>query len=184
MVDETGRGLDNGPMNLLRTLARPLLAAPFLFDGISALLNPSDHVDRACLAFPVLKDIAPEVRIEEAELHTLTRVLGASSIAASIAFATNRAPRTFAACLAGIGLPIACINAPVWTASDRQERTLLTRELTRRLALVAALALASTDRVGEPSLVWKRANWKKQRALIAAVRENERRRYAPTDTPR
>ncbi len=34
-------------MNLLRVVARPLLAAPFIADGVDALMHPRFHVERA-----------------------------------------------------------------------------------------------------------------------------------------
>lgn len=185
VVDETGRGLDNGGMNILRALARPLLAAPFIHDGISALLKPADHVARASFVLPIAERIAPGAGLEEEDLRLTTRVLGAVSLTAGIALATGRAPRTSAALLAGIALPMALINAPVWRGEDREERIALASELARRLALVGGLAIASTDRVGEPSAAWRMSNRKVQRERIAAAREIERRRCAPrTDAAR
>ena len=84
------RGLDNGGMNILRTVARPLLAAPFIHDGISALLNPADHVARASFVLPIAERIAPGAGLEEEDLRLMTRVLGAASIAAGVAFAVTR----------------------------------------------------------------------------------------------
>ena len=32
-------------MNILRSFARPMLAAPFIVDGLDALVRPSRHVE-------------------------------------------------------------------------------------------------------------------------------------------
>ena len=34
-------------MNILRSFARPMLAAPFIVDGLDALVRPSRHVEKS-----------------------------------------------------------------------------------------------------------------------------------------
>ena len=41
-------------MNLLRVVARPLLAAPFIADGVDALMHPRFHVERAAGVRPLI----------------------------------------------------------------------------------------------------------------------------------
>lgn len=164
-------------MNLLRSVARPLLAAPFLVDGLSALRSPEEHAERASVLLPLLQRVAPGLELDEEDLRLASRALGGLTLAASLSFALGKAPRTSAAVLAGIALPMACVNAPVWTAADRHERRALSSDLARRLALVGGLAIASADRVGEPSAAWRVANWKEQRERIADARAAERARF-------
>lgn len=178
MVDETRAKADNRGMNLLRSIARPLLAAPFFFDGLDALRSPEDHAERAAVLLPLLQRVAPDLDIDEDDLRPLSRILAGITIGASLGFASGKAPRTSAAVLAGIALPMAVVNAPVWTAQTRTQRRELALDLVRRLAFVGGLAIASADRVGQPSTAWRLANWKEQREKIADVRATERARLS------
>lgn len=166
-------------MNLLRLVARPLLAAPFIVDGVCALRHPYDHVERAHDVLPAAQRVFPSFSPTDSELTTMTRVLGGVTTAAGLCFATGRAPRASAALLAVIAVPMAVTNNPVWMAKDREERTQILSSLVSRLGLVGGLAIASADRVGRPSAAWKVGNWRRQRALIADVRAAERARFAP-----
>lgn len=163
-------------MNILRLVARPLLAAPFIVDGVSALRSPRVHVDRARAVLPLVEKIAPEAEIDEEDLTLATRALGGVAVASGVCFALGRAPRAAASVLAGIAVPMALVNAPVWTARSTSERREMVSDLVRRLALVGGLGIAAADRVGEPSAAWKVANWRAQRGRIAEVRAEERRR--------
>lgn len=51
---------NNRSMNLLRIVARPLLAAPFIADGVDALMRPYVHVERAAGVRPLI-DKATEI---------------------------------------------------------------------------------------------------------------------------
>lgn len=162
-------------MNLLRLLARPMLAAPFIVDGASALRSPSEHVDRARAALPLLERLAPGLKVDDEDLRLTTRALGAVMLGAGAAFATGRAPRSSAAVLAGLAVPMTLINAPVWAAESKEDRREKTKELSGRLALVGGLAIASMDRMGRPSAAWRLSNSRAQRRAIAEARDAERR---------
>lgn len=169
-------------MNLLRLLARPLLAAPLLVDGFSALRSPSEHVDRAHAVLPLVEKLIPGLTIDDEDLRVTTRVLGAVMIGAGTAFALGKAPRTSAVILAGLAAPMAFVNAPVWEAESKEERFETMKELNKRLALVGGLAIASTDRVGRPSAAWRRSNSRKQRRALLEARAAGRRRPAQSRT--
>lgn len=162
-------------MNLLRLVARPLLAAPFIVDGLSALRSPQDHVERARVVLPLAERVLPNADLDDEDLRAATRILGGATVAAGLCFALGRAPRTAATVLTAIAVPMAIVNAPVWTAKDREERRDLASGLVERLALVGGLAIASADRVGEPSAAWKLSNSRARRREIAEIRQAERR---------
>jgi len=48
-------------MNLLRVVARPLLAAPFIADGVDALMHPRFHVERAAGVRPLIDKVTGAV---------------------------------------------------------------------------------------------------------------------------
>ena len=45
-------------MNILRSFARPMLAAPFIVDGLDALVRPSRHVEKFEKVAPTLERVA------------------------------------------------------------------------------------------------------------------------------
>lgn len=150
-------------MDPLRTLARPLLAAPLVLDGVDACLRPGPHVDKIAAVSPVLERAGlPPLMDSDARL--MTRASGAVTVLAGLGLATGRAPRACAAALAAMSVPLAVVNHPVWLASGRQERREAATGAVRALALGAGLVMAALDREGAPSRAWKRA----ERARLAA----------------
>lgn len=152
-------------MNLLRACARPALALPALLDGISALREPEVHVERAHVVRPLMDTVAGEAVPTDEQLTVATRVLGGVMLGAATCFALGKAPRTSATVLATISIPMALVNHPLWTARSRAERREMTSGMASRFALAGAYALASTDRVGAPSVSWRVNQWQARRAL-------------------
>ena len=106
-------------MNILRAFARPMLATSFVLDGIDALTRPARHVERFEKVSPLLERAGlPPVLTSDARI--LTRACGAVTVAAGLGLATSRAPRTCAAVLAALNLPLTLINNPVWAVKGRQ----------------------------------------------------------------
>ena len=68
-------------MNILRSFARPMLAAPFIVDGLDALARPSRHVEKFEKVAPTLERAGlPPVLASDARM--LTRASGAVSLVA------------------------------------------------------------------------------------------------------
>ena len=83
-------------MNLLRVVARPLLAAPFIADGVDALMHPRFHVERAAGVRPLIDKATDAVGLEpltDQQLAVATRVTGAgrSSRACALRWAVSPA---------------------------------------------------------------------------------------------
>ncbi|WP_026460704.1 hypothetical protein [Schaalia suimastitidis] len=159
-------------MNLLRAVARPLLAAPFIVEGWDALRHPRTHVDRIHATGVDLDDLPYVGELDDSTLEVATRILGGFTLLSAVAFAVGKSPRTNAAILACAAAPIALVNAPVWTARTGEEKARHRSQLRLRGALVGAMLLASTDRQGKPSALW-RLNDRHQRALKRRQRSVE-----------
>ena len=153
-------------MNILRSFARPMLAAPFIVDGLDALVRPSRHVEK-------FEKVAPT--LERAGL--LTRASGAVSLVAGLGLAAGRAPRTNATILAALNIPLTVVNNPVWAVRGAKARKEALSGLLRGAAVGAGLALAAVDRQGRPSLAWQVRNSRQQREAIQAAQEVVRQRY-------
>ena len=168
-------------MNVLRAFARPMLAASFVLDGVDALTRPARHVERFEKVSPLLEKVGlPPVLTSDARM--LTRACGAVSVAAGLGLATSRAPRTCAAVLAGLNIPLTLVNNPVWAVKGKEARKAALSGLARGGAVGAGLLLAAVDREGRPSLTWRGANRQRQMCIrdrdTPVALEGRRRRAA------
>ena len=130
-------------MSLLRSIARPLLAAPLALDAIDALVHPDRHVAKLDALRPVFSRIEERSNIENIDpyLSRSAQISAGVTLLAAGAFALGKAPRTCAAVLTAIALPMAVINH---------------EQLRLKLANCAGLFFASLDRNGRPSYSWRR----------------------------
>ena len=166
---------NNRGMNLLRVVARPLLAAPFIADGVDALMHPRFHVERAAGVRPLIDKVTGAVGLEpltDQQLALATRVTGAVTVVAGLRFALGRKPRVAALTLAAIGAPMALVNAPLPGTMRGLSKEQIKRRRYRTLnkaGLAAGVLLASTDRVGQPSALVAHAMRRDQRRAIAAA---------------
>ena len=85
---------------LLRRIARPLLAAPFVYDGVQAALHPDDHVEAASEGAALVTDALGAEPLSERRVALLVRAHGAATAAAGLLLAVGRTPRTAALALA------------------------------------------------------------------------------------
>ena len=64
-------------MNILRSFARPMLAAPFIVDGLDALVRPSRHVEKFEKVAPTLERVGlPPVLASDARRPAPARPRG------------------------------------------------------------------------------------------------------------
>lgn len=166
-------------MDLLRALTRPMLAAPFIVDGVDAVAHPKRHAEKLEKVMPALER-AGVPPILSADARMLARVSGAVSVVAGLGLATGRAPRTSAAVLAAINLPVTIVGNPGWTLSGTAKREALSG-LLRGAALGAGLVMASVDRQGRPSLAWQLRNSRQQREAIESAHLAVRQHYGVED---
>ncbi len=163
-------------MNLLRVVARPLLAAPFIADGVDALMHPRVHVEHAAGVRPLIDKATDAVGLEpltDEQLALATRVTGAVTVRRGPAFCDRSSPCVAPRC-AWLRLalrwrsctcrpPVPCVGLPKDHAKFLRARTL------GKLGLVGGVLIASTDRVGQPSALVARAMRRDQRRAIAAA---------------
>lgn len=136
---------------LLRIISRPLLAAVFIHDGLDALRNPGDHVERFRKMEPTLEKIGlPPMLTSDAKL--LSRLAGAATAVTAMGLALGKSPRICALILAVVNLPISVVNNPVWAANSAEERKEYTRGLVAGGSLAGGLGMVLADGNGQPSL--------------------------------
>ena len=133
---------------MLRSLVRPLVAAPFVIDSLDALRRPREHSRKIERYAPALRRLGLGA-LADAPTVT-TRAMAVATLGAATMLATGRAPRTSAAVLTVLSLPIAAAQtAAAPTLSDKLGTAV------HRGALTGAVILAALDREGSPSLAWR-----------------------------
>lgn len=175
-------------MSPVRTIARPLLAAPFILEGLDAAVRPRRHVeiiteDRSgavSAARSVLKTVGVPASVIDAGLKdptVLVRVSGGATALAGIALARGKRAKCAGLFLAGVAVKTAVARYPLWAAKDSAERAEMVSALASRAALVGGLLFAAADRDGKPSLGWRLEHSRRHRDEISAVKERLKKRY-------
>jgi len=138
---------------LLRHIARPLLASSFIYDGVQAARNPSEHVAAARSGSALATQALGAEPLSEKQVTTLVRAHGIATAAAGTLLALGKAPRASALALALLTLPLAVVNQPFTAPKD--ERPVRTDRFLHNLASVGAALIAGADLEGRPGLSWR-----------------------------
>lgn len=138
---------------LLRRLARPLLAVPFVYDGLSAALRPAEHTSAAREGADTITRTLGVEPLDDTQVSLLVRAHGAVTAAAGVLLAVGRAPRTAALALAVLTAPLAVVNQPFTAKGD--ERKEKTTKFVRNLGSVGAAVIAGIDLEGRPGVSYR-----------------------------
>src|SRR5690625_1479356 len=157
-------------MSLLRTLARPLLAAVFIVDGWDAMRHPERHAKNLEPIAKPLTSVAENVPGMPNDTVSLARAGGAVCVVAGGMLATGRMPRLAAAALAVAAVPVALASRPRGQTPEERREELST--FLRKVGLVGGLIFAAGDRRGEPSMRWKRENAKAHREELSNLKSD------------
>lgn len=153
-------------MKIIRALAQPLIAAPFIVAGLDAVLHPKDHREAAERVNPLMNRIGLPA-LEGKKADTATRALGGVTIAAGTALALNRGPRVAAWTLVATNLPVALARSPFWAHRGAARRKDLTT-LASSLGLIGGAIVVAGGDTGKPNLRWRAAA---RRERTQALRE-------------
>ena len=164
-------------MSLVRRIARPLLAAPFVVEGVCTALHPEREIDVYPQAFDaadsaIAKSSAPGFL----DVRTIVRSTGAIAAGAGVLYATNRCPRAAAVTLLATTSVGWAGRKKVWELRG-EELTQELRSILTDAGLLGGVLLAVVDTEGRPSLGY-RANKlveRGQKRAAAKQREIEKR---------
>lgn len=139
-------------MSPIRFIARPMLAAGYIINGVDRLRRPEAA---AASIGPLLTQARKQVDIP-LDAPTIARVSGAAQVAAGSLLAIGRFPRISASILVGTYLLDTVgerLSAEKATSKedkkDRNERTLI------RTSMLGGALLAAVDTAGRPGLWWR-----------------------------
>lgn len=138
-------------MTLVRRLARPLLAASFVADGLDAVRHPAQRVEAAR---PLVRQVAAPLGLPT-DPEALVRVNGAAMAAAGALFGLGRLPRLSALVMALTLAPAAYTQHAFWQEKDPVRRRDQRRALLHDVSLVGAALVAAVDTAGRPGLAWR-----------------------------
>lgn len=137
-------------MNIIRRLARPLLAAAIIDSGLSALRGPDPRADqvRPLVAHPGPLPLP-------ADPERLLRLDGALMVGAGTLLALGRMPRLVALALIVGAVPATCGELVQGRPHDAEQRRTRRTELLTRLGLLGGALLATLDTAGRPGFSWR-----------------------------
>jgi uncharacterized membrane protein YphA (DoxX/SURF4 family) len=155
-------------MSIVRRVARPLLAAPFITGGIDVLRNPDPRAKMAAPVAARLTEILP-VPLPSDPVQ-LVQIDAGVKIVAGLMLATGRLPRLSALVLAGSMVPTTLAGHRFWEYDDSQQRTTHRVHVAKNLGLIGGLLITAVDTGGRPSAAYA--------ARQAAKRSRRRARRA------
>jgi uncharacterized membrane protein YphA (DoxX/SURF4 family) len=130
-----------GVMQIIRTIARPLAAAPFMVTGLETLRNPAPRADKVA---PALKPLADRVSwLPSKDPETLVRIQGAISLGAGALFALGRFQRLTTLLLAAEVVPSLLTEHQWWKEDDPDQRAAQQALMLKNAGLFGALLFAA-----------------------------------------
>jgi uncharacterized membrane protein YphA (DoxX/SURF4 family) len=138
---------------VVRRLARPLLAAVFVVDGVDALRAPDRRVKQAEPVAARLRDLSP-LPLPPGAVDVVRADAGVK-IAAGGLLALGRVPRLAAAALAAVLVPTTLSEHRYWEVGDPARRADERVAFLKNIGLLGGLLVAAADTGGRPSLPWR-----------------------------
>ncbi|WP_280333212.1 DoxX family membrane protein [Nocardia wallacei] len=142
---------------IIRRLARPLLAANFVVDGIDTLRHPEPRAKAAAsLVSRGQQSLSPQLAEKlPSEPGQIVRVNAAAQVGAGVLLAMGRLPRLSALVLACTVVPATVTEQDFWNETDPDRRATKRVAFLKDLGLLGGLIIASADTAGKPSLGWR-----------------------------
>jgi uncharacterized membrane protein YphA (DoxX/SURF4 family) len=141
---------------LIRRVARPLLSAVFIGQGIETLRNPSVTLEATEPTVAALRNL-PEPYGDKipSNPETAARINAAVQVSGGLLLATGKLPRIASAALAVTVIPGSLGGHLFWTEKDPERKAQQRRALLTDLSLLGGLIIAAADTAGKPSLGWR-----------------------------
>jgi uncharacterized membrane protein YphA (DoxX/SURF4 family)/gas vesicle protein len=141
---------------LLRRVARPLLSAVFIGQGVDSLLNPNSAAEAAAPTVDGLRALPEPVGSSiPKDAETFAQINAVIQIGAGLLLATGKMPRLASGTLALTVLPANLGAHMFWNESDRQRKAEKRQAFLTDLGLLGGLLIAAADTEGRPSLGWR-----------------------------
>jgi uncharacterized membrane protein YphA (DoxX/SURF4 family) len=141
---------------LIRRIARPLLSAVFIGQGVETLRNPRVGAEAAQPTVEGLRQLPDPVGTNvPTDPETFARINAAVQISGGLLLATGKVPRIASAVLAVTVIPGSLGGHQFWSETDSARKAEKRRGFLNDLSLLGGLIIASADTAGKPSLGWR-----------------------------
>jgi putative oxidoreductase len=142
---------------LVRRIARPMLAATFVYGGIDTLRNPQSRVPGAAPVVEQITGIAEkQLPVEVShDVEQWVKVNAGVHVAAGTLLALGKFPRFSALALATSLVPTTFAGHRFWEHEDPKERFGQTSNFLKNTSMLGGLLLAAVDTEGRPSVGWR-----------------------------
>ena len=157
---------------LVRRIARPLLATPFIYGGVSTLRKPQDRVPGARPVVEKITEAADKqlpVQLPR-DVEQYVKVNAGIQVGAGSLLALGRLPRLSALLLAGSTVPTTLAGHRFWEEQDPKVQFEKIAHFVKNLGMLGGLLLAAVDTEGKPSVGY-RARRAAKKAAAATERE-------------
>ena len=139
LADQRG----NPPSMLIRRIARPLLSAVFVGQGVDSLLNPKSAAEAAAPTVDGLRALPDPVGSNiPGDAQTFAQITAAVQIGGGILLATGKMPRLASAALAFTVLPANLGAHMFWNETDPQRKAEKRQAFLTDLSLLGGLMIA------------------------------------------
>lgn len=150
MLVMSARILEETDVSIVRTIARPLLSAAYVTNGIARVRDPQSA---ARSLEPLLAQVNKKVDVP-VSAETLARATGAAQAAAGTLLAIGRLPRVSSAILVSTFL-LDTLSDQFWKEKDAVKRKEGASKTITKLSILGGALLASVDTAGKPGLAWR-----------------------------
>lgn len=161
-------------MSVVRRIARPMLAAMFVYGGLDQVRHPGGKTE---VAGPLIEKLAPKLGLPD-DREMLVRANGATMVGAGSLLALGRLPRLSAAVLAASLVPTTLAAHQFWRHDDPAQRAQHQLHFLKNLGMLGGLLIASVDTEGRPGLPWRARHAAKDAARSARSAKREVRHAA------
>jgi uncharacterized membrane protein YphA (DoxX/SURF4 family) len=154
---------------VFRRIARPLLAAASVVDGVGTLVNPKPRIEAATPLLAKGQGMMPTKQPVDPAL--LVQASAAVKVAAGLMMALGWAPRIAATVLAVELIPSTVVQHPFWAGGYPDDRRAHQQHFVKNAGLLGGLLLAIT--AGKPAAVKgakKRARKLSRKAAMKAAK--------------
>ena len=142
---------------LVRRIARPLLATPFIYGGISALRKPQDRVPGARPVVDKITETADKqlpVQLPK-DVEQYVKLNAGVQVGAGALLALGRFPRLSSLLLAGSTVPTTLAGHRFWEEQDPKVQFEKIAHFVKNVGMLGGLLLAAVDTEGKPSLGYR-----------------------------
>ena len=159
-------------MSLVRRVARPMIAAMFVIQGLDAFRHPAPLAQRSA---PLLDKAIPALGLPD-DKELLVRANAVTQMVGGIMLATGFLPRLGATAIAASLVPTTLGGHPFWKEEDPAQRKTQRIQFLKNMAMMGGVLLAAVDTAGKPGIAWRAQNIanRSQRGAKRAVKTTAR----------